>query len=122
METLFSSINWNVVTAALVVIGLLLIVLFAFRAFSGNVKGRRGARLAISEYHEIDKVRRLVLVRRDGVEHLLMIGGAQDLVIETGIGLAEADERNDSYLHRPSAAEPTFSASSPARHEEPSFR
>src|SRR5947208_14001594 len=51
-----------------------------------------------------------------------MIDGAKARVIETGIGLPEADERNDSYLHRPSAAEPTFSASSPARHEEPSFR
>ena len=120
METLTPYLNWNIVTAALAVVGLLLIVLFAFRAFSDNVRGRRGARLAISEYHEIDKIRRLVLVRRDGVEHLLMIGGAQDLVIETGIGPAEADERIDTY--RPAVAEPAFPAPSPARHEEPSFR
>jgi hypothetical protein len=122
METLTPYLNWNVLTAALAVVGLLLIVLFAFRAFGDNVRGRRGARLAISEYHEIDKIRRLVLVRRDGVEHLLMIGGPQDLVIETRIGLGEADERDDGYLHRPAAAEPPFTASPPARHEEPAFR
>ena len=121
METLTPYLNWNIVTAALAVVGLLLIVLFAFRAFNDNVRGRRGARLAISEYHEIDKIRRLVLVRRDGVEHLLLIGGAQDLVIETGIGLVEADEHSDNYLHRPAAAEPAFAAASPVRHEEPSF-
>jgi len=33
----------------------------------------------------VDKRRRLVLIRRDDQEHLVMIGGPQDLVIETGI-------------------------------------
>ena len=49
--------------------------------------GRKGQRLGISEYHEIDKTRRLVLVRRDETEHLVLIGGGQDLVIESGISL-----------------------------------
>ena len=49
--------------------------------------GRKGQRLGISEYHEIDKTRRLVLVRRDETEHLILIGGAQDLVVESGISL-----------------------------------
>jgi Flagellar biosynthesis protein, FliO len=52
----------------------------------GNVRGRKGSRLGISEYYEIDKTRRLVLVRRDEVEHLLMIGGGQDVLIEDKIG------------------------------------
>jgi hypothetical protein len=121
MDTLGSYLTWSVVTAALAVIGLLLIVLLAFRAFGGAVRGRRGARLAISEYHEIDKTRRLVLVRRDGVEHLLMIGGALDLVIETGIGLTEADERGGTLQHRTAASKPAFPQ--PARrNEEPSLR
>src|SRR5438477_4343609 len=122
METLTPYLNWNIVTAALAVVGLLLIVLFAFRAFNDNVRGRRGARLAISEYHEIDKTRRLVLVRRDGIEHLLMIGGTRDLVIETGIGLSEADERDDSYLHRPPMSEPPLVASPARRTDEPALR
>lgn len=42
-------------------------------------------RLAVQEVLAIDPRRRLMLVRRDGVEHLLLIGGASDLVIETGI-------------------------------------
>lgn len=73
---------------------LLLLVLFVggliARSRSGGVRGRSGHRLAVSEYRDIDKIRRLVLIRRDGVEHLLMIGPNQDLVIESGIGAAES--------------------------------
>ena len=75
----------QVIIAAFVVLIVLLVVLLIWRAVSPVVKGRRGQRLGISEYHELDKTRRLVLVRRDGVEHLVMIGGPQDVVIETGI-------------------------------------
>src|SRR5262249_31909838 len=60
-------------------------LLMIFRTFQGRVGGRRGMRLGISEYYEIDKTRRLILVRRDNVEHLVLIGGSQDLVIEPGI-------------------------------------
>jgi hypothetical protein len=34
----------------------------------------------------LDGRRRLLLVRRDDVEHLLLIGGPADLVVESGIG------------------------------------
>ena len=71
--------------AVLVIIAVLLLVVIVARAIGGRVRGRRGSRLGISEYREIDKQRRLVLVRRDGVEHLLLIGGNEDLVVETGI-------------------------------------
>jgi hypothetical protein len=59
-----------------------------YKLLTGPVRGRRGSRLGISEYHEIDKTRRLVLVRRDEVEHLLLIGGGQDIVVEGNIGSA----------------------------------
>jgi hypothetical protein len=42
-------------------------------------------RLDIVEHQSIDGRRRLVLVRRDNVEHLIMTGGPVDVVIETGI-------------------------------------
>ena len=45
----------------------------------------RSQRLAIVEVKPLDVRRRLVLVRRDGVEHLLLLGVTADLVIETGI-------------------------------------
>lgn len=77
--------NMQVIVAALVVLVLLIIVLLVWRALSTRVAGRRGQRLGISEYHEIDKTRRLVLIRRDNVEHLILIGGPQDVVVEQGI-------------------------------------
>jgi len=77
--------NMQVIVASLSVLALLLIVMFTWRAVSPRMAGRRGQRLGISEYYEIDKSRRLVLVRRDNVEHLILIGGAHDLVIEQAI-------------------------------------
>ena len=42
-------------------------------------------RLAVMEQAHVDRTRRLVLIRRDDVEHLIMTGGPVDVVIETGI-------------------------------------
>ncbi len=44
--------------------------------------GRR--RLAILEVLPLDGKRRLVLLKRDGVEHLVLLGQQSDLVIERG--------------------------------------
>ena len=43
-------------------------------------------RLDVVDQANIDGRRRLLLVRRDDVEHLIMTGGPVDVVIETGIG------------------------------------
>jgi hypothetical protein len=85
MELLAPYMNY-IITAA-IALAVLIVGLLIFKALSGPVMGRKGQRLGISEYHEIDKTRRLVLVRRDETEHLILIGGAQDIVIENGISL-----------------------------------
>ena len=43
-------------------------------------------RLQVIEHSSVDNRRKLVLIRRDNVEHLIMTGGPVDVVIETGIG------------------------------------
>lgn len=48
---------------------------------------RPDRRLAVVEQASVDGRRRLVIVRRDDVEHLIMTGGPVDVVIETGINL-----------------------------------
>ena len=53
-------------------------------------------RLGVVEHANVDGRRRLVLVRRDGVEHLIMTGGPVDVVIETGIGEADKPLRAES--------------------------
>lgn len=83
----FITQNFMTIVAALIGLVALIVLLVLWRTFSPSVRGRRGQRLGISEYHELDKMRRLVLVRRDNVEHLILIGGTRDLVIESGIGI-----------------------------------
>jgi hypothetical protein len=82
----------NYIVTAGIALAVLIVGLLIFKAFGGPVMGRKGQRLGISEYHEIDKTRRLVLVRRDETEHLILIGGGQDIVIESGISLGNGME------------------------------
>ncbi|HLI13168.1 MAG TPA: flagellar biosynthetic protein FliO [Alphaproteobacteria bacterium] len=53
--------------------------------------GGRRKRLRLVESLPLDPKRRLVLVRRDEVEHLLLLSASGDLRIETGIAPAAAD-------------------------------
>ena len=53
---------------------------------SGQDRSRaRQPRLGVVDIYELDGKRKLVLLRRDNVEHLLLIGGLNDVVIETNI-------------------------------------
>jgi flagellar protein FliO/FliZ len=78
--------------ALLVVLGL--IGLFAWGARRFGLSGRFGAvagrsrRLRIVEVTPLDPKTRLVLVRRDEVEHLVLLGPGSSLVIESGIRAA----------------------------------
>ena len=45
-------------------------------------------RLAVLEVLPLDGKRRLVLLRRDATEHLVLLGHDKDVVIEAGIGAA----------------------------------
>ncbi|PIW27855.1 MAG: hypothetical protein COW30_09370 [Rhodospirillales bacterium CG15_BIG_FIL_POST_REV_8_21_14_020_66_15] len=49
------------------------------------IKRAGSRRLGVVEVTPLDGRRRLILVRRDNVEHLLLVGPASELVIETGI-------------------------------------
>lgn len=126
----FLNQNIQTIMVALAVLLVLFVVIGVWRAFSPRVSGgRRGQRLGISEYYEVDKDRRLVLVRRDNVEHLILIGGPQDIVIEPGIGVAESVQpgtarlapRAPVFKTQPirSAAEPAPGAAAPRPREEP---
>ncbi len=73
----------------------LLALIFILRAFGRRSRGRKGMRLGIVEYCEVDQTRRLVLLRRDDVEHLVLIGGNQDMLVEGNIGI----ETNATHAH-----------------------
>ena len=67
----------------------LLLVFWLFRKIFGGPGTRhsrsRQPRLSITEIAAVDDKRRLILVRRDNVEHLVMTGGPSDLVVEQNI-------------------------------------
>lgn len=77
------------VIALIFVLGLIAAFAWVVRRFGPRgmvaAQGKRGRRLAVVEMAPVDARRRLVLVRRDGVEHLLLLGAAGDLVIESGV-------------------------------------
>lgn len=80
------------------VLGLIFGVLWALRRFGvGGMVARPGGRrrLAMVEAMTVDNRRRLVLVRRDDREHLLLIGGTQDLLVESGIAAAADEVKGD---------------------------
>ena len=52
---------------------------------SGDRSRSRQPRLGIVDVYDLDRQRQLLLLRRDNVEHLLLIGGPNDVVIETNI-------------------------------------
>lgn len=81
---------WTISSVAGVIIVVLAIVLFVLRA-RGTLAVRRMGRLAVIDYCEVDKTRRLVIVRRDGTEHLLLIGGSQDLLVEKAFNKSQAE-------------------------------
>ncbi|MGC4077413.1 MAG: flagellar biosynthetic protein FliO [Rubrivivax sp.] len=57
-----------------------------FISRSAPLPGRgRNRRLSVVDQLQVDPRRQLLIIRRDDVEHLVLTGGPQDLVVETGI-------------------------------------
>jgi len=92
MGTLFGELSTaaQFFIAFLIVLALIVLTFWAIRRFGGIGLGGGAARgrqprLAVIDAAAVDGRRRLVLIRRDNVEHLLMIGGPSDVVIEQNI-------------------------------------
>src|SRR5215831_14474781 len=80
--------------AFLIVLALIGLTAWLVRRFGSSrlgttVRGRQ-PRLAVIDAATVDGRRRLVLIRRDNIEHLLMIGGPTDVVVESNIVRAVA--------------------------------
>ncbi|MHC5307351.1 flagellar biosynthetic protein FliO [Bartonella sp. LJL80] len=124
----------NIITSLVVlvvVIAAIAITIAVLRRFNGGtfVMGGKGRtpRLSVRDAAAVDRTRRLVLVRRDNVEHLILIGGPTDVVIETNIvtGSDLADHRQhypdvvqastkDTNIHKePVLAEPDIEVRRP---------
>jgi flagellar biogenesis protein FliO len=91
-----------VAVLALIVVAAWLVRRFASNRLGTNTNRGRMPRLAVIDAAAVDGRRRLVLVRRDNIEHLIMIGGPTDIVVESNIVRATASR--DQLPQRPSAA------------------
>ena len=87
---------WEILFYFILVVGLGALAVVAALFVRGYLTGtsptaaifgpRPEKRLDVVDHASIDGRRRLVLIRRDNVEHLILTGGPVDVVIETGIG------------------------------------
>jgi flagellar protein FliO/FliZ len=91
-----------VAVLALIGVAAWLVRRFASNRLGANTNRGRMPRLAVIDAAAVDGRRRLVLVRRDNIEHLLMIGGPTDIVVEANIVRASA--QREALPARPSAA------------------
>jgi flagellar protein FliO/FliZ len=91
------------IAALLFVLGLIALATWLARRFGlgGKVTPLRGRsrRLRVVEVTTIDSKHRAVLIRRDDVEHMVMIGPNNDILIETGIDApAESETPSDDEV------------------------
>lgn len=100
-----SAINLILITLALAI--LLVVLVWVFKKISGSATRRamrsRVPRLLITDSTTVDDKRFLVMVRRDNVEHLLLIGGSNDLVVESNIVRAQATNNQAAKQALPAA-------------------
>ncbi|VIO76914.1 hypothetical protein CI1B_67930 [Bradyrhizobium ivorense] len=102
-----SNMGLTFVLAFVAVLALIILAAWLVRRFGSSRLGAstnrgRMPRLAVIDAAAVDGRRRLVLVRRDNIEHLLMIGGPTDIVVEPNI--VRAIPGRDQMSSRPAVA------------------
>lgn len=120
-----AALLWTFAALVLLVIVLVIIKLVRNLTFGTFVAGGRNrkTRLAVMDATAVDSHRRLVLVRRDDIEHLLLIGGPTDVVVERDIRLSaprrpaltgDSGHQPVPPAPRPRAPQPAPAAPAPA--------
>lgn len=72
----------------LALIGVLAVMARRFGfGYATPAKGGRRRRLSVSEIVPLDAKRKLVLLRRDSIEHLVILGPTSETVVETAIAV-----------------------------------
>lgn len=113
--------RWVLLLIVLVLVFMALVWLFKRLTGPRSASGVRSkkARLALTDAARVDDGRSVILLRRDDVEHLLLIGGPNDLVIESNIHrLSETTQKTPTAAA--SAAAPLASVPAPSIAAQPS--
>jgi flagellar protein FliO/FliZ len=97
--------------AALIVLAIVYRLTFAHRLRVPGGRTRQ-PRLGLVDAFSLDGQRQLVLIRRDNIEHLVMIGGPNDVLVESQINRAVVPARESNL------ASPLLVPSAPVRRTE----
>ena len=114
-----SATAWQAIWIALLVLAIVILAVILYlvvrrmlarrvnMSADGTQRGRR-SRLGVIDTYDVDRQRRLILLRRDNVEHLVMIGGPNDVLIEPTIrrAVAQAARPQGAAQAASAAAEP----------------
>ncbi|WP_055049389.1 flagellar biosynthetic protein FliO [Devosia sp. A16] len=119
MTSLLGESAGTIVTSVLalgIVLVLIVLGLWALKWLTRGtaVVGRgRNRRLSVIDHMQVDARRQLLIIRRDNVEHLILTGGPQDVIVETGIPVERPPmpSRRSVEQEVPPPATPTLSKS-----------
>ncbi len=106
------------------VLALIMLTVWLMRRFgsggiaSGAAGRNRQQRLSVLDSAPVDARRRLVLIRRDNLEHLLLIGGPTDVVVESNIVRGALPSAQSSRIQAPSRSG-VFDLTEPEQVESP---
>lgn len=118
LTSVFGGSENTILTAGLalgIVLVLIVLGLWALKVLfkaSTNLSRGRSRRLNVVDSVAVDAKRQLLIVRRDNVEHLILTGGPQDLVVEGNIPV----DRPAAAVRRPA---PAMASSDPASETPP---
>ncbi|MDN3719915.1 flagellar biosynthetic protein FliO [Roseibium salinum] len=71
--------------AVLLLFGLFIFILRRLMGSDPQQNRSRQPRIAVMDSAAVDTKRRLILIRRDNIEHLILVGGPSDVVVEQNI-------------------------------------
>lgn len=112
-NTILTTILALAIVLVLIILGLWALKVL-FKA-SNNLGRGRNRRLSVVDIVAVDPKRQLLIVRRDNVEHVILTGGPQDLVVESGIPV----ERQTPPARRPVPAAAPSVETGPSVRAEP---
>ena len=97
MELIAGTQIIRLIAALALVLALMLGLNLFIRRIQGKTMNRLGQkrRLSVVEITPLDGRRRLVLLRRDDREHLVILGATGETVVETGITAPVVDEKKN---------------------------
>ncbi len=101
IKSLFGEVGGGVLAGVLalaIVIILIIFLVWALKVLlnaTGRVSRSNQRRLGVSETFALDQKRQLILVRRDNVEHLILLSGTSEIIIENNIPIEKKTNFNN---------------------------